>query len=190
MPGAVVDFLTEELRRTDCFLEFGAGGSTVLAARLGVRQIISIESDPDFLEQIAAKVESLRTNSELHALHADIGKTGAWGRPQDTSQFISWHSYAQVGFLRAEKLGVSPDFILIDGRFRVACFLASLLCANPGTRVLFDDYLGRSKYARGTERFVEPDFRLDRAAVFTVPQRIDARRVAFALARYSVRPSS
>lgn len=35
---------------------------------------------------------------------------------------------------------------MIDGRFRVACFLYSLLCAETGTVILFDDYSLRFRY--------------------------------------------
>jgi hypothetical protein len=38
---------------------------------------------------------------------------------------------------------VKPDLVLIDGRFRLACFLHPLLAAAPGTPILFDDYTNR-----------------------------------------------
>ena len=38
-----------------------------------------------------------------------------------------------------------PDLILIDGRFRVCCFLSSLKYGNVGTKILFDDYLFKYK---------------------------------------------
>ena len=36
--------------------------------------------------------------------------------------------------------------VLIDGRFRVACFLFSLLNAKKDSIIIFDDYMNRSEY--------------------------------------------
>ncbi|WP_240997067.1 hypothetical protein, partial [Pseudomonas viridiflava] len=36
-----------------------------------------------------------------------------------------------------------PDVILIDGRFRIACFVTAYLRATKPMIVLFDDYLDR-----------------------------------------------
>ena len=33
------------------------------------------------------------------------------------------------------------DCVLVDGRFRVCCFLTSLKNAEQGTRIIFDDYV-------------------------------------------------
>jgi hypothetical protein len=38
---------------------------------------------------------------------------------------------------------VKPDLVLINSRFRLACFMHSLLAADPGTPLLFDDYTNR-----------------------------------------------
>jgi protein O-GlcNAc transferase len=42
-----------------------------------------------------------------------------------------------------DKLGVSPDVVLIDGCFRVACFLACWANIQRPTTVIFDDYTER-----------------------------------------------
>ena len=39
-----------------------------------------------------------------------------------------------------------PDTVLIDGRFRVCCFLTTLKLADEGTRIIFDDYINRPHY--------------------------------------------
>lgn len=49
MPAARISFIEAKLREAKCFLEYGAGGSTMLAASLGVRGIISAESDKTLL---------------------------------------------------------------------------------------------------------------------------------------------
>ncbi|HEX8206168.1 MAG TPA: hypothetical protein VF587_08925 [Solirubrobacteraceae bacterium] len=189
MPPAVVEVLTEWLGAARCLLEFGAGGSTLLAARLGVRDVVSIESDRAFLDDVAGQVAAIGGRTRLHPVHVDIGPTGAWGRPRDESRFAAWHRYPQAGYDELRSRRLKADVILVDGRFRVACLLAGLLAAAPGTRLLFDDYTTRSKY-HVVERFVKPDAVVDRAALFTLPAKVDVRAAAFALARYSVQPAS
>ena len=39
-----------------------------------------------------------------------------------------------------------PEVVLIDGRFRVLCFLATLKFAPVGTKIIFDDYNHRPYY--------------------------------------------
>jgi len=67
---------------------------------------------------------------------------------------------------------VKPDLVLIDGRFRVACFLHSLLAAEPGTPILFDDYSNRPHY-----HLVEESYPIEqtegRQALFRVPAELD-----------------
>ncbi|MAO75600.1 MAG: hypothetical protein CL699_04770, partial [Chloroflexi bacterium] len=73
---------------------------------------------------------------------------------------------------RAEK----PDVVLIDGRFRVACFLKSLLHAPPNTVILFDDYINRPHY-HVVEEFLTPDQTCGRQASFIVPQNINKEKI-------------
>jgi hypothetical protein len=187
MPEATIAYFAESLKTVKCYLEFGAGGSTLLAAKLGVPNVISVESDKAFLENLVAKTNVINSSLNFYPVYVDIGATGSWGRPVDTSSFTTWHKYSQAGFIAAANAGLEPDFILVDGRFRVSCFLAALLCALPGTRVLFDDYAGRSKY-HVVEKYVRPFRMIDRAALFILPGDVDFRAVAFDLARYSVVP--
>jgi hypothetical protein len=188
MPGEVVDFITGRLRRSRCYLEYGAGRTSLLAVELGVPDVISVESDASFLEEVVRSARAIDSATNLHPVHADIGATGAWGAPTDRSAFAAWPGYAQAGHARAAELGLQPDFVLVDGRFRVACLLATILSTPPGTEVLIDDYAGRSHYhaveaCAGTPQMVH------RAALFAVPESFDAQEAAFALARYSVVPA-
>src|SRR4051795_7601829 len=75
----------------------------------------------------------------------------------------AWPAYPQRAFSELADLGLEPDLVLIHGRFRVACLPPSVLAAPAGTRVLFDDYIGRSKY-HVVERFTPVAELVDRAA--------------------------
>lgn len=184
MPEAVVSWLEAQLRRSRCFLEFGSGGSTRLAASLNVPEIVTIESDPTFMDAVRAALEKDQTASNCALIYADVGQTQQWGYPLNFAGFRRWPNYALGAwdYLRENRL--SPDLILIDGRFRVGCFLVSLLDARPGTKILFDDYDDRKEVYGSVEKFVTPTRLLDRSAVFTVPEKLPRQAVARALARY------
>lgn len=62
--------------------------------------------------------------------------------------------------------------MLIDGRFRKACFYAALIFGRPGATVLFDDYQNRQHY-REVEYYVRPSAMYDRLAEFVVPEIVD-----------------
>jgi SAM-dependent methyltransferase len=160
----------ERLISANCFLEYGAGGSTVMAAILGVPTIISVESDADYLAATEEAVKANGQNTTFYAHHADIGPTGEWGKPIDRSKIDHWPRYAGSVWSRieSEKLP-QPDVVLIDGRFRVASVLATMLMAKQGTRILFDDYYDRPFY-HIIEKYLRPQGRAGRMAEFVVPR--------------------
>jgi len=161
--------LEARLGETQCLLEYGAGGSSMTAARMKVPTIISVESDADFLAATNAAVRGSATHSAFIAHHADIGPTRDWGNPADRSKVHLWPRYCSGIWARiANERLPQPDLVLIDGRFRVACLLATVLMGRAGTRILFDDYFDRPAYQR-VENWVVPIGRAGRMAEFIVP---------------------
>ena len=188
MPPEVTAFLEAELKKASCFLEYGSGGSTVLAASLNVPRIVSVETDRKFAREVRAAVQKLRSKTILHLISINLGPTKEWGVPATFDHYLQWPAYPlrPWEFLREKQL--SPDLILVDGRFRLACFFASLLEARPGTTIIFDDYLLRKSEYRLAETLLEPAKLLGRSAMFVVPDDIPVREVAHALARYVTHP--
>ncbi len=139
------------LSRSESYLEFGAGSSTIMATSM-CKQVTTVESDFRFLEAVERKCATFE-GSELNLLHADIGRTGPWGKPLFPAlpRSRTWRSYPETPWSR---LGTDfrADAILIDGRFRVACALAVVL-HQPDLEwiMLFDDYADRRHYAPITE---------------------------------------
>lgn len=161
--------LERRLGEAQCLLEYGTGGSSMTAARLKVGTIISVESDADFLAATGAAVRATATHSAFIGHHADIGPTREWGNPSDRSKVHLWPRYCSAIWTRIAKEHLpQPDVVLIDGRFRVACLLATALMGRPGTRILFDDYYDRPAYHR-VEAWVVPIGRAGRMAEFIVP---------------------
>jgi aminoglycoside N3'-acetyltransferase len=58
--------------------------------------------------------------------------------------------------------------VLIDGRFRVACFLATCASIKKETTVLFDDYESRTHYHLAEKLFDKIDGIDNRMAVFKI----------------------
>jgi hypothetical protein len=140
------------------YLEYGAGGSTVLASRF-VQKLFTVESDARYLRAVERKVHASGPVSENHFLHANIGMTEFWGKPAFTNHSAGrlrrWSRYPQLPWELLEAAGEVPDLILIDGRFRVACMLESLIhLKDQSALIFFDDYFHRKPYAI-VERFAD-----------------------------------
>ena len=132
-----------------CVLEFGAGGSSAFFAKKGVRQLISVESDREWINRMLLGNSTLRQWAKAgrwRPFHVQIGATGEWGFPLSQEPAVAWLNYHQAiwGVVDAAAL----DFVLVDGRFRVACALQLLLRAREKTpRILVHDFAQREYYA-------------------------------------------
>ena len=163
---------TECLAKARVYLEYGSGGSSMLASRMGVPHIYSVESDAHFLAAVRIAVGAQSAEPRFVAHHVDIGPTKAWGYPEGRARIKRWPLYGSSVWERIRAEHVTPDLVLIDGRFRVACFCLTLINAKPGATVLFDDYVGREHY-REAERLVVPERLHGRMAEFRVPEGVD-----------------
>mgnify|MGYP002779938037 FL=1 len=125
-------------------LEFGCGGSTALLIEAGMARLTSVDSDAAWLARVAEApgCATARAAGRLNLLHADIGPTGDWGWPVDASVLQQWPAYWRDPW---EQAG-SPDFVLVDGRFRVACALAAVPRLAPGGHLLIHDFWSRVAY--------------------------------------------
>jgi hypothetical protein len=155
-------FLVSRYEAAGTILEYGSGGSTVLAAQLG-KAVFSVESDRDWADRMAHHVATLSDKAHVH--WADVGPTGPWGVPMKPRDFRKFHGYALSVWDRPDF--VEPDLVLIDGRFRAACLVAVMLRATKPVTVLFDDYLKR-RYYHGVERLARKEEMVGRMARFTV----------------------
>ena len=155
------DLLRRFYAESRAIVEYGSGGSTVLAATLG-KPVVSVESDKAWADRMA---ETLAAHACASVHYADIGPTRAWGFPDGAGAAARFHAYALSVWDRPDL--VSPDLVLIDGRFRAACLVATMLRATQPITVLFDDYQKRGYYHR-VEQFATLEQLVGRMAVFTV----------------------
>ena len=156
-------WLEDQLRKTKLYLEFGSGGSTVLANSLGVASI-SVESDRFYARAVRRGLQHPET-ARIEV--PPMGITAEWGMPLFFRR-RKGRRYIAAGFAALD--GRFPDFILVDGRYRVGCALESARRAHlAGTTALLmlDDYEGRSFYQSVEDHLGPPD-RIGRAALFKI----------------------
>ena len=135
-------FLIGILQESNNYLEFGSGGSTFLASIYSKTNIISVESDRNWINYIS-EWNVLKNNKKLKFLHVNIGNTGEWGFPIDIeNNRNSFPDYSKKAFDYKN----SFDTVFIDGRFRVACILQTILNCSKNTKVLVHDFTFRPEY--------------------------------------------
>lgn len=180
MSSAKIKLLNDSFSRASHYLEYGVGGSTVLAARKSLKTIIAIDSSDEWIHKVKTDIENNVYTGNINLLHANLGPTANWGYPNDQLMVKNWPQYYASPWVSYRSLGLSPDLILIDGRFRTPCFLYSLLHCKNGTRILWDDYLNRPEY-HFVEQVLAPQGLVDDMAVFTAVENIDKKFVAILL---------
>ena len=171
MPQEETAFLRRRLRRARRYLEFGGGGSTLLALAGNVPLVMTVESDA----RLAGYLESLATPSASKFICQvpQIDEISAWGFPVHEGDFTELgraYALAADGFSEF-------DTILIDGRFRVACALAVAANITTKTTLMVDDYGDREHY-KVLERFLGRPRMKGRLAVFTLRRPVDAPKDA------------
>lgn len=163
MPAQVAAHVRAAYAQADVILEYGSGGSTVLAGEHAGCTIYSVESDHHWCEQMGAWFAANPPKGTVHLHYANIGPTGKWGMPATDAQFRRWPEYTASVWERADFQ--HPDLVLIDGRFRLACLLMVMVRIARPVRVLMDDYADRKPYHH-VERLVQPSAQIGRMAQF------------------------
>jgi hypothetical protein len=144
-------YFREQLQKARNYLEYGSGGSTILANQM-VTNLVSVDSDASFLADVRRKLETHDRRAMAKLIYVNIGLTQHWGMPVFTKptrrRVRRWEEYAKAPWRYFRTIGQQPDLILVDGRFRVACVLESLLSLSPltETQILLDDYVDRPEY--------------------------------------------
>jgi hypothetical protein len=160
-------WLAERLKSTKLFLEFGSGGSTVLANRLGVPSI-TVESDRFFAAAVRRVLPSPR---KARILTPRMGVTREWGMPV-LGKARKGPRYVHAPFEHLKD--AFPDLIFVDGRYRVACVLeaaSQAAKAHCKATVLLDDYAYRPNYHVLEKHLGQPE-RIGRAASFIIGERL------------------
>jgi hypothetical protein len=185
LPDAEAAELRAAYAAAGAILEYGSGGSTVLAGEMAGKRVFSVESDAGWVAMMQAWFAANPPQSPVAMHHADIGPTRDWGHPAGTDRVRHWPGYALSVWDRTDF--VHPDVVLVDGRFRVACALATLFRIVRPVRLMFDDYVPRKAY-HAVEALAGAPRIVGRMAVFDlVPTPVPADRLAWIIPQF-IRP--
>ncbi len=129
-------------RRSLRYLEFGTGGSTLLAVDAVQAWVISVGSSQAWLESV--RVACPDAGDKLRLMHVDIGPVRDWGYPVGQEARARWPRYHGAVWDMPDSR--EADLCFIDGRFRVACFAQAVLQCGPGVLIGIHDFAMRDQY--------------------------------------------
>ena len=175
--------------RREHAVEFGCGASTLLLLRNGVGALDSVDSQQAWVTVVSNQpdaAEALRAGRlRMHCV--DIGPTRKWGHPLGDEAKDRWPQYFRAVWHAA--LPGPVDFVLIDGRFRVACVLAALLNARPDAVVAFHDFWTRVEAYGEVLQFLDVVGRAGSLAVLVPRPTPDRARIESLLRHYGNDPA-
>lgn len=190
MSEAELELFTSAIPRGGYALEFGCGGSTPYFFEQGIKTLVSVESDRAWLEKLRATplLQHFLRKKSWVPLHADIGQTGEWGYPT-TQPNLAWLNYHQ--FLWEHIADKNFDFILVDGRFRVACACQSLLhIARTDIPIMVHDFWDREEAGyHALLQFCNVLDRADTAVILRAKPDLNWRELARLLLSVQFNPS-
>ena len=151
-----------EVKQVDVYGEYGCGQSTNWVLQNTSAHVIAADTSSEWVD--AVKKHNQRNQDRFKIHYADLGEVGNWGRPLSYERLGDFPSYTD--FIWQQKM--KPELVLIDGRFRVCCFLTCLKFAEAGTKVIFDDYINRPHY-HFIENYASRVEECGRQCLFVVP---------------------
>ncbi len=174
MPAEERRFIEQHYLDATSILEFGSGGSTLFALENN-KFIISVESDKKFFNYLISHIRDTYSLNDSRVLLAKTGITGRYGMPAlfplSPRVVEKGLSYVLTGYSQFKNS--SPDLIFVDGRWRVACCLYSLISGHNSSRLLLDDYENDRSYKLIIERYFEVRI-FNRVASLTPKNSIDS----------------
>ncbi|GAB4073155.1 hypothetical protein KHC28_00015 [Ancylobacter sonchi] len=148
---AELDMLNAYASKAKGIFEYGCGHSTAGFVDLGVPRIVSVDSDPAWIERLRQIPSLVKAEEDrrLTFIHADIGPVGDWGKPRNRKSKARWPAYVLAPWTQGPKF--SPDMVFVDGRFRVACILTAFLFGRPKLKVVVHDFWDRDYYHKALQ---------------------------------------
>lgn len=173
-----IDLFKEFISLSSSYYEFGMGGSTCLAVELVKDRIHAVDSDPVWVDNVRTEVEKWDKDIQMNVVN--VGPTGSWGTPIGRDHEDIFQEYS----LSITRTGYTDyDFCLVDGRFRVACFLQALLTMPADSVIAIHDYSPRPQY-HVVEEFARPIAGTEQLRLFVRRPGVNMHTVSSMLERY------
>jgi len=154
------------VREAKVYGEYGCGNSTIWTLENTSAKIISVDTSIKWINKVRDMINNNSFRMNIH--HSNLGEVGDWGRPISYIKHNYFIDYTNYIWEQSE----NPSVILIDGSFRVCCFLTTLKLAAEGTKIIFDDYTNRPHY-HYVEKYVSRIKECGRQCLFIVPSKRD-----------------
>lgn len=159
----------EEIKNVDVYGEYGCGKTTKWVLNNTSANVIA---DDTSSEWIAAVKNDIVSSSRLDINYTNLGKTVGYGYPVSFEKIEYFSDYTDYIWKQNKR----PELVLVDGRFRVCCFLSCLKYADVGTKIIFDDYTDRPHY-HFVEKYVQRVKEFRRQCLFVVPSKSELNMV-------------
>jgi len=184
MSKAEVILFEKYVEKSTRYFEFGTGGSTKLVARKGI-PVFGVESDKFWVDKLYKEVGEL-----CKVDYIDIGPTREWGYPVNDTHKEKFSYYSDAINNHAEGF----DFVLIDGRFRVACTLSAIkhtlmtIGEVNATQIFIHDFWSRPGYHIVLE-FLDVIEKSEDAGVFSIKSDVNLSYLDEKLDQFRLIPS-
>lgn len=176
------------VKKSNHYLEFGLGGSTLRALQKSNAKVYTVESSHEWILEMR-KYRFLRDleNKRLFIHHVNIGPTRNWGTPESTNDPKLFEAYSSSIFDSVDRKMI--DLALVDGRFRVACVLKIILSCheNKQMNILIHDFWRRSRY-HVVLKYLDVVNKADSIGLFTIKNDIDLESVKNDYEVYKLNP--
>ena len=171
------ELLKKYVSNTSQCLEFGLGGSTIFTLIHSKAKITSVDTNVNWINFMKKyKIIKTSLSNRLTILYVNIGPTRFWGYPIDNTHQDKFEQFSKRVFEINQ--GVKYDFILVDGRFRVACVLQSILNQSDNEAVFIGvhDYSIREEY-KVVEQFLDIEEVSRTLSIFKIKKNVDLEEV-------------
>jgi hypothetical protein len=169
----------KRVKNSRYYLEFGMGGSTFRVLQKSEAKVYAIDSSTEWISLMREyrQIRNMEKKGRLSLFHVDIGPTRVWGRPINEDHKEKFPDYSSQIFNLIDKNKV--DTVLIDGRFRVACALKTILeCyQNENLQIIIHDFWNREEY-HVVLKYLDSIAKADSLGVFNIKSDIDLNAIS------------
>ena len=105
-----------EVKTATVYAEYGVGKSSIWVLQNTSAQVLAVDTSEHWINHVRTQAKAA---DRFDVTWVDLGPIGWAGRPNNFDRRSQFKDYIQSVWSRTAE----PDLVLVDGRFRVACFL-------------------------------------------------------------------
>ena len=171
------------IKNSKYYLEFGGGGSTFLILKSTDAKVICVEGDINWINHMRMNyfIYEQELLCRLKFYFVYIGKIRDTSYPIDDSEYDKYPNYSSKVFEYIDKEKI--DTVFIDGRFRVACALQSIINLNKNAVIIIHDFFDRDYY-HILLNYLEVINKADTLGVFKIKENINYDEIKELIKQY------